>query len=187
MKRPGNPVRFIRDQAGVAAIEMALIFPVMMILFVGMIDVTTLLSDNRRVSHSATVVADVVTRLQNPTTPEEIIDSFKAAELMMRAAQAGPARVEIYNYEWNNGNPALRWQRGNDVDQDRDCGAPDTGSILDLMGSENDVVVAVVCVTHLPVVGNVLGWTPVGAATFELRQQIAMRPRQSLTLECPLC
>ena len=185
MNRPGSPVRFLRDEAGVAAIEMALIFPVMMVLFVGMIDVTTLLSDNRRVSHSATVVADVVTRLQNPTTPDEVVDSFKAAELMMRAARADSARVELYNYEWNNGSPALRWQLDNE--EGTACGAPDTGNLLDLMDSENDVVVAVVCVTHLPIVGNVFGLDPAGAATFRLRQEIAMRPRQSLTLECPLC
>jgi Flp pilus assembly protein TadG len=186
MKHPGKPLHFMRDQSGVAAIEMALIFPVLLILFVGLIDLTTLLSDNRRVSYSANVVADVVTRLQTPTTPQEVGDSFEAAELVMRAARAGPARVEIYNYlRENDGSTSLRWKRDNGVGTA--CGAPDTGNLADLMDRGNDVVVAVVCVTHAPIVTTILGWTPMGAASFSLRQQIAMRPRNTLDLLCPLC
>jgi hypothetical protein len=186
MKHPGKPLHFIRDKSGVAAIEMALIFPVLLILFVGLIDLTTLLSDNRRVSYSANVIADVVTRLQTPTTPGEVGDSFEAAELVMRAARAGPARVEIYNFlRANDGSTLLRWKRDNGVDTA--CSEPDRGSLADLMDRGNDVVVAVVCVTHAPIVTTILGWTPIGAAAFRLRQQIAMRPRHSLILECPLC
>jgi Flp pilus assembly protein TadG len=180
-----KPPHFMRDQSGVAAIEMALIFPVLLILFVGLIDLTTLLSDNRRVSYSANVVADVVTRLQAPTTPQEVGDSFEAAELVMRAARAGPARVEIYTYRRDNGNALLRWDRDNGAGTA--CGAPDTGNLADLMDRGNDVVVAVVCVTHAPIVTTILGWTPMGAASFSLRQQIAMRPRNTLDLLCPLC
>jgi Flp pilus assembly protein TadG len=185
MNRPGKLVRFIRHQSGVAAIEMALIFPVLLILFVGLIDVTTLFSDNRRVSYTANVVADAVTRLQISTTPQEVGDSFEAAELVMRAAQAGPARVEIYNYRRESGTAALRWDRDNGVGTA--CGAPDTSNLASLMDRGNDVIVAVVCVTHRPIVANILGWSPLGTDEFRLRQQIAMRPRQTLTLPCPLC
>ncbi len=69
---------------------MAIVLPVLLALFFGMIDVTALLSDNRRLSYSAIAVADLVSRLESPTTPEKIADAFKAAELVMRSAQPGP-------------------------------------------------------------------------------------------------
>jgi Flp pilus assembly protein TadG len=186
MNHPEKLLRFTRDQRGVAAIEMALIFPVLLILFVGLIDLTALLSDNRRVAYSANVVGDVVTRLQGSTTPQHVGDSFEAAELVMSAARAGPARVEIYTYRReNDGSTLLRWKHDNGAGAA--CGEPDRGNLADLMDKGNDVVVAVVCVVHTPVVTNILGWTPMGAASFRLRQQIAMRPRHSLVLECPPC
>jgi Flp pilus assembly protein TadG len=186
MKHPGKLLRFTRDQAGVAAIEMALIFPVLLILFVGLIDLTTLLSDNRRVAYSANVVADIVTRLQTSATPEEVGDSFEAAELVMSAAQAGPARVELYAYQNVSGSTVLRWDHDNGVGTTA-CGEPDRSNLASLMDKGNDLVIAVVCVEHEPIVGRILGWTPVGAASFTLRQQIALRPRDSTTLLCPLC
>jgi Flp pilus assembly protein TadG len=185
MKHRAKPFRFARDQSGVAAIEMALIFPVLMLLFVGFIDLTTLLSDNRRVAYSANVVADAVTRLPSSTTPTAVSDSFRAAELVMRAAQAGPVRVEVYTYRRDSGAAVLRWNRNNGVGTA--CGAPSTANLASLMDRNNDVVVAVTCVSHAPIVTTIFGWTPLGLASFRLRQQIAMRPRNSSTLLCSLC
>jgi hypothetical protein len=85
----------------------------------------------------------------------------------------------------DSGSAVLRWNRDNGVGTA--CGAPDTSNLAELMDRNNDVVVAVVCVTHAPLVTNILGWNPMGAAAFRLRQQIAMRPRNSLTLLCSLC
>lgn len=183
MARLARAVRFARHQSGVAAIEMALIFPVMLILFVGMIDLTSLLSDNRRVSYSAGVVADVVTRLQASTTPAEVSDALEAAEIVMSAARAGPARVEVHNY-WldSNGAVAPRWDHDNGVGTPCSHTSPDPS----LMSQDNDVIVAVVCVEHTPIIGQLLNYN-IGTGPFTLREQIAMRPRQSLTLLCPLC
>ena len=182
MARRARTVRFARHQSGVAAIEMALIFPVMLILFVGMIDLTSLLSDNRRVSYSAGVVADVVTRLQASTTPAEVGDALQAAAIVMSAARARSARIEVHNYWLDNGNRVRRW------DHDNGVGTPCTHTPPDpsLMSQGNDVIVAVVCVEHTPIIGQLLNYN-IGTGPFTLREQIAMRPRQSLTLLCPLC
>lgn len=182
MARLARAVRFARHQSGVAAIEMALIFPVMLVLFVGMIDLTSLLSDNRRVSYSAGVVADVVTRLQASTTPAEVGDALEAAEIVMNAARARPARIEVHNYRLDSGNAVLRWSHDNGVGPN----CTHTSPAPSLMSQDNDVIVAVVCVEHTPIIGQLLNYD-IGTNPFTLREQIAMRPRQSLTLLCPLC
>ena len=177
--------RFARDEDGVAAIDMAIIVPVLLLLFIGTIDLTGLLSDNRRVSYSAQVAADILTRLPSPTTPGDVGDSFEAVGHVMNAALAGPARVEAYNYRMVNGAVARIWDLDNGAGAA--CDPPDEANLDDLMDQGNDVLIVVVCVTHRPIVTTILGENFLGAPEFTLRRQTAMRPRDSLTLDCPDC
>ena len=185
MKTGHRMLRFARREDGVAAIEMAIIFPVMLIMFFGLIDLTALLSDSRRVSYAAHVVGDDLIRLETPTTPADVADSFEAAEIMMRAAQAGPARVEVYNYRRSAGLPVLRWDRDNGVGES--CGPPSTLGLGSLMTAGNDVLVTVVCVRHEPIITTLIGEQILGKSQFTLREQIVMRPRAGNILECPDC
>jgi Flp pilus assembly pilin Flp len=185
MRRSILTSRFARNQDGVAAIELALLLPIMMLLFMGLIDVSGLLSENRRVSQSASTVADIVTRLPTPTTPAAIADSYEAVELIMTGAGDGPLRIEIYNYRMVSGAIMLIWRRDNGVGAA--CGAPNEGDLVSLTTAGNDIIVAVACLDYTPVVSEVAGTETLGAATFRLREQIAMRPRESLILNCPTC
>ena len=176
---------FARQENGAAAIEMAFIFPLMILLFFGLIDATALISDFRRVSHAALVVGDDLIRLESPTTPANVTDSFAAAEIMMRAALATDARVEVYNYRRAGTLAVLRWDLDNGVGQP--CGAPNPQNLGNLMTAGNDVLVTVVCVRHTPIMTTLLGERILGSTEFSLREQIAMRPRAGNFLECPDC
>ena len=185
MNRPAPTARFARNQDGVAAIELALILPIMLLLFMGLIDVSGLLSEGRRVSQSANTVADLVTRLPTPTTPAAIADSFEAVELIMSGADGGPLRIEVYNYRLQSGSIMLAWRRDNGLGAA--CGAPNEADLVSLTTAGNDIVVAVACMDYTPVVSDILDADLLGAATFRLREQIAMRPRESLVLNCATC
>ena len=185
MIRPVLLSRFARNQDGVAAIEMALILPVMLLLFMGLIDISGALTEGRRVSQSVSTVADLVTRLPTPTTPERIADSYEAVELIMTGSEGGPLRIEIYNYRLEDGTIQLVWRRDNGVGAA--CGAPDEADLVALTTAGNDIVVAVACLDYTPVVSDIVNAEMLGAASFRLREQIAMRPRESLILTCPAC
>jgi hypothetical protein len=186
MKIGDRMLRFARREDGVAAIEMAFILPVMLIMFVGLIDLTALLSDSRRVSYATHVVGDDVIRLETPTSAEAVRDSFAAAGIMMRAAQARPARVEIYTYQRSAGAPpVLRWDLDNGVGVP--CGTPSEAGLGNLMTAGNDLVIAVVCATHKPIITKIFGENILGKTEFTLREQIVMRPRAGSFLECPDC
>jgi Flp pilus assembly protein TadG len=185
MSAPSHVIAFSRSQSGAVAIEFVLILPLLILVFLGMIDLTGLASDSRRVSYAASVAADLVTRQQTQTTPDQIADVFVGVDLVMAGARADPARVEISNFRLQNGNVNQIWTRNNA--RGEPCGAPATAGFNALMADGNDLVVAVVCTEHTPMVNQFMGETTIGAALFGLRAQVVMRPRHSLRLNCPAC
>jgi Flp pilus assembly protein TadG len=186
VKLHGKIRRFGLSQAGVAAIEMAIVFPVMLILVFGMIDLTGLQADNRKVEYSAVLVADVLTRSDGTITPAEIDDAFAAVEIVMRAARADPVRVAVYDYKLQGGAATLRWTRNNGVAV-AGCTPPNTAGLASLMTQGNDYLIAVVCATHTRVVTAIIGNTIFGRDDFMLRHEHRRITRNSRTLECLLC
>ena len=57
--------KFFRETRGIAAIEIAFILPFMLLIYFGLFDITALVSVNRKVTYSASIVADLVA--QNKT------------------------------------------------------------------------------------------------------------------------
>lgn len=174
------------DESGVAAIEMALVLPFLLFLFFGMIDAATLLSDNRKLSYSANAVADLVTKLESPTTAEKIADAFKAVEIVMKTSPSMTVRVEVYNYRKNVSNVAVpQWVRNNG--KGTPCTQPVTTNLTNLMAAGNDIIIAVTCTDYQPVMARLIGRNTLGSLTFKVREQIATRPRFSLLLDCTNC
>jgi len=54
--------RFRRDRRGIAAIEFALVVPLMLVMYLGTIEISAAVSINRKVSRIASTVADLVTQ-----------------------------------------------------------------------------------------------------------------------------
>jgi Flp pilus assembly protein TadG len=177
--------RFVCVQGGVAAIEMAFILPVLLIMLFGLIDATTALSDARRLSHSASVVAETVTRLATPATAAQIDDAFEAAGLLLRNAHTQNIRIEIHNYRLVNGESNLEWSHDNSVSGN--CDDPVKSTLADLMTQGNDVIVAVVCGEHVPIMAGLISEPLLGNDAILLRRQFAMRMRNSGTFNCSNC
>jgi Flp pilus assembly protein TadG len=178
---------FMRDNRGAAAIEMAMIFPFMLLLYFGMADLTGLVSLNRKVTYSADVIGDLVTRNTNTILKSEITDFYNASDLVMMPTPSANVRVELYAYR-NTGTPTTPtitqiWSTNNG--KGSSCGgAPSTASMASLMGSGNDLVVARVCTTYTPYVATFLGQSILGATSFNVSKMITRRPRSSLKLDC---
>jgi len=180
-----NLIRFRKETSGVAALEMAFIMPFLLFLYFGLVDLTAMISLNRKVTYAASVVADLVTQNETTVTAGAIDDYFNAAELVLMPTPIANARVEVYQYRRINGTITNQWSRKSSGGVG--CGAPNTSGLADLMSDNNDVVVAVVCTTYTPYVATFLGKTILGATSFSMNEQNAVRPRQSLTLTCSGC
>ncbi|NJM30441.1 MAG: pilus assembly protein [Rhizobiales bacterium] len=176
--------KFARETRGVAAIEFALIVPFVILVYLGLFDLTTLITVNRKVTYSTSVVADLVTQNNTNVLQAQITDYYNAAEMVMDPVPMSDVRVEVYGYRLVAGAVNQIWSVNNG--QGSGCGAPSTADLDDLMLGGNDMVIAQVCTDFTPRTAMFLGEYLLGAPNFTVSQQIAQRPRQvgNATLTC---
>ncbi|CAN5344719.1 hypothetical protein BH10PSE7_BH10PSE7_17300 [soil metagenome] len=168
-----------RDQSGMAAIEMAFVFPVMLTIYFGLVDVTNLLSANRRVTLAASTLADLVTQAPGVITKADLTGFYNAVKPIMDPFPSDTVGIQIYGYRKNGTAVNLRWSDS----KNGSCGAaPSTTGLIDLMNENNDLVLARVCVSITPITGKI-----VGSAPYNLTDTLVLRPRQSTTIDCSDC
>lgn len=172
--------RLRRDIRGVAAIEMAFIFPVMVILYVGLVDVTNLLMVNRRVTLTTSTLADLVTQSDSTIVMADIDGVFESARAIFEPMPVDGISLNLWAFRMEDGSPTLQWQYTNGVE----CGAAPSGGdeMESLMQDGNDIIVGRVCYYHDAILGTLFS-----TSTFELEDELMLRPRQSTTLDCTDC
>jgi len=82
------------NKDGVAAIEFAIIAPVMIALYLGLAEISLLISADRTVSHSASVTGDLATQEESLTT-SDIEDIFNASLAVLGTNFTNSQRVSI--------------------------------------------------------------------------------------------
>lgn len=175
--------RFLRADKGVAAIETAIILPIMLVLFFGMIDLTSLISFNRKITYSASVVADLVAQNRTSVLKTTVDDYYNAAAMIISPLDAADMHIDVYGYRRVGTTVTKIWQS-------RKTGGPactttpDTGAMPALMTASNDVVVAIACMTFEPYMATFLGDKLLGATSFKVEQAIMVRPRSTAMLTC---
>ena len=175
--------KFLRETKGIAAIEVAFIMPVMLILYFGLFDITTLVSVNRRVTYSASVMADLVAQNRTSLLKSDIQNYFKASDMVMAPIPSAQVRVEVFGYRKSGSTISQTWKTDNA--KGSTCGAaPSTAAMAPLMVAGNDLVVARVCTTISIYASTFLGHSIVNASTFTIGESITQRPRSTLLLTC---
>ena len=169
--------------AGVAAIEFVIVLPVLLLLFFGMINLTSYLSTLRKVNSAAELVTDLASRHDKTITSSDIDDYFKAAALLFLPATADGLQVQLYDYHDDDGDGVaeLRWGKFRTTGT---CAAPNMSDpeIANML-PDSDVLIAVACIP---------GYTDParfpGLPTLAIPQKsVALRPRQSDELICNTC
>lgn len=178
-------IRYFKDQSGIAALETAFIMPFLLFLYFGLVDLTAMISLNRKVTYASSVVADLVTQNDATVTAANIDDYVMAAALAMKPTPMTNIRVEVYQYRNVAGVITNQWSRKSA--NGANCTAPSTTGMSNLMTDGNDLIVAVLCTQYTPYLATFLGQNILGATTFTMSEQIALRPRQSSTMACTGC
>lgn len=86
--------RLARDKRGVSAVEFALIAPIMILLYFGLAELTMVMMAQRRASHVASAVGDLVTQ-NGVTSVADIGDIFTVADAIIAPFPTAPLSIRL--------------------------------------------------------------------------------------------
>lgn len=108
----GRPIRRLgADEGGAAALEFALVFPVLLIMLFGVVEIGSLIVTSRRTDNAAASVGDLVTRFGTLTTAQEnglfaaatdILGGGAAAVPDLRVSQVMVTAKGTKVYDWSD-------------------------------------------------------------------------------------
>ncbi|HZZ33939.1 MAG TPA: TadE/TadG family type IV pilus assembly protein [Phenylobacterium sp.] len=105
--------RLRSDQRGLAAVEFALIAPIMILLYTGIAEFTMAMMAERRAAHAASVVADLVAQ-SNQVSVSQVTDIFAVANAIMSPFSTSTLKLRITSVTADvNGIPKVSWSQGN--------------------------------------------------------------------------
>ena len=105
--------RFWRDARGVSAIEFALIAPLMLVIYFGLVEFCQGYMASRRASHTASIVADLVAQ-SDATTTQDLTSIFAIGDLIMRPFPAAPLSIRVSSVTIDaNGVARIDWSQSN--------------------------------------------------------------------------
>jgi len=174
--------RIRRDDSGVAAIEMAFIFPVMVMMLIGLVDVTDGMSANRKVTITANTLGDLISQEPGTTTQNNIDGIFAGALETMVPYDGSSVGLEVFTFRKIGPNaPKLEWEHRKGTN----CGAAPavTADMTDLMSQGNDLIISRTCYNFSYILGNLFS----GNTSFKMTDEMTLRPRKSLQLDCSDC
>lgn len=103
---------FRRAQRGVAAVEFALVVPIMLAVYIGTLEASTLISMDRKVQSVASAVGDLVARADKTISQNQIRDYFRAASGVMTPYSSDPVLQVITAVRVSNdGIATVAWSR----------------------------------------------------------------------------
>ena len=101
-----------RIEDGVAAVEFALVLPIMLLVYIGSVEASAAISMDRRVLSITGALGDLVARSDTTIPAATLEDYFKAAAGMMTPYPADELRQEVSQIEVRaDGTTVLSWCR----------------------------------------------------------------------------
>ena len=84
----------LANRDGIAAIEFALIAPIMIALYVGLAEISLLVTADRKVSHAASVTGDLATQVES-LDEDEVENIFQATIAVLDVSYANSANLTV--------------------------------------------------------------------------------------------
>lgn len=156
MRRLGAARRFKQSERGVTLIEFALIFPIMIFLFIGLVEFGEAFSVNRKISNAASTVSDLISQ-ESSITNAELQDIAIVASEIVKPYRTAPFSMRIISVVANatNTSTTVAWSYP--------PGSPAVGSVFPLPGGQrltepnSSLIVAETSYAFTPSVGYFVG------------------------------
>ncbi|MDF2995201.1 MAG: hypothetical protein K0R27_838 [Xanthobacteraceae bacterium] len=182
-----SPLRRLRsDTSGVAAIEFALIAPVMMVLYLGGVELTRVIGADRKVSLASRVAADLVARESAAVSDATLTTICKGTLAMLNPFPTATLTITISSIETDTkGKSTVKWTR---VFSNGNCSSSTAGTGTLAVGATVSLPDGI-AVNGASLISastsydySTLFRTVFDTATIDLGEQAYMRPRMQATV-----
>ena len=103
-------MRLMRNDRGVAASEFALIAPVMILIFMGVVEISSLTNVDKKVIKVSHSITDLVSQ-ERVVTDQDMTNIFRAAELIMAPHPVSRLRIGVASVRYDeNDAPYVDWE-----------------------------------------------------------------------------
>lgn len=110
MARAFSPRRWMQDEGGVAAIEAGLLFPVMLTLVLGMVDIGNAILSNQKTIAASQISADLIARKETVSSAD-IEDAIEAARLALEPFPTTTFGIDVVSVRFDeDGAPQVVWR-----------------------------------------------------------------------------
>ncbi|WMT87420.1 pilus assembly protein [Pelagibacterium sp. 26DY04] len=152
-------VRFLRNPEGVAAVEFAMIAPMLLILYLGATDITQALAIDRKLGQFATTVSDQIAR-RTMVTEEDVQAVIDAGEAIMRPFDFDRTKLRftIVKVEGNSARVTGATEYNWTVEEEPGESYELTADLMDL-GEGHHVIIATAAYDFTPLFGLVFNGT----------------------------
>lgn len=159
-----------RDRRGGAVVEFALILPFMLLLVLGAVEVISVIEAQRRVSHVAYAIADLVAQ-ERTISATELNDIFVGGKLLMTPLSATPLGQRVASFPADHTGVLSATPDWSQEAPTKYAGSQGLTPPSGTTGADQSVIVADVSYTYTPFVHWVL------PTTFTFQKRAVLRPR----------
>ncbi len=167
--------RFRDDQKGVSAIEFAFIFPLMLTMYLGAVDISQVLTADRKITTLASTAADLVAQAETLSSGD-LTDIYDAASEILMPMPEVDLTIVVTSIEIDaGGDPAVDWSNShNGSPRSSLSGITIPAGMIEAGGS---VILTEVTYLYDSILSKFVG------QNFELEDSFFLRPRQSLKVD----
>jgi Flp pilus assembly protein TadG len=171
---------FARDSSGVAAVEFALLLPILALLYFGVVELTQGVMTEQRAAHVAATVGDLVSQ-SSSVTSDQVADIFNVGDTVMYPYPTATLKMRVSSLSADaKGAVKVVWSKGSGLTK-LAAGSSVSGLPTNVIAPNESVVMAESQYTYTPVFGNVMP-SPV-----VFSQKYYLHPRVSTAVACADC
>ena len=177
MTRDFRPRRVLatlwRDRRGVAAVEFALIAPLLLLFYCGMAELTEMMIAQRRLSSLASSLGDVVAR-ENQLTNQQSLDIFSAGKALMTPFPTSGLHMCIVSIVSDaTGKDTVEWSESSNAPTDCPAPGPVTGIPVGVLPANQSVIMSKASYDYVSPTKLVAPKTITFRRTFYLRPRLS--------------
>jgi Flp pilus assembly protein TadG len=175
--------RLIRDERGVSAVEFALILPIMVLLYLGLAEITLAMMAERRASHAASAVGDLLAQSPQNINNAGVNQILFIGDASLRPFPTGDLSLRVTSVQTDsNGTPKVVWSKAKGPALSKLAnGATVAGFPANLLAAGESLIMSEVKYSYNTPLFKVI------PRTLNFEDKFYLRPRRADVISCADC